>query len=369
MMNKGIKLLKEIYYYVFIKPFFYKSNRKILIIKNDSIGDFVIFNAFVNEIKQSTKFKNYQVDLLTSQRLTPIAKEINGHSYTNFFSIDDETFESFEKFLTFFKAIKREKYEYVLHPTYSPDWKSQRLVKYVKAKSKIGFDCSLTNISIGYKKKYDKYYTTLLKTKSEYYHEFERNVEFFEQVLNEEVKLKSPSINVDSNLPIQNVILICLGAQHTSRIWSLQNFSTLIMRLNNCYSETKFVVVVGPGEDKLYSEIQKKCTIKIEQFKISNITSLCQLILSSKLVVCNDSSAAHISIACKKANVCISNGNHYNRFIPYPKWMNINQKVVLPDLFLNLNNKELEKYYFGSKVDINLISVDKVFDNCKFYLG
>jgi ADP-heptose:LPS heptosyltransferase len=368
-MNKGIKLLKEIYYYVFIKPFFYKSNRKILIIKNDSIGDFVIFNAFVNEIKQSAKFKNYQVDLLTSQRLTPIAKEINGNSYTKIFSLDDGTFESFENFLIFFNAIKHEKYEYVLHPTYSPDWKSQRLVKYVKAKYKIGFNCSLTNISISYKKKYDRYYTTLLKTKSEYYHEFERNIEFFEQVLNGDVSLKKPSISIDLSVPVENVILICPGAQHMSRIWSLENFSALITRIHNHYPKHKFVVVVGPGEEELYIGIQKKCAIEIEQFKISNISNLCQLIVSSKLVVCNDSSAAHIAVACEKVNVCISNGNHYKRFIPYPMWMNVNQKVVLPDLFLNLNDKELEKYYFGSKVDINLISVDKVFDNCKFYLG
>ena len=70
----------------------------------------------------------------------------------------------------------------------------------------------------------------------------------------------------------------------------------------------------------------------------------------------------HFAAAVGTPFICISNGNHFGRFNPYPKEMNINCRYFYPeDVEKNLDDlKYLEKYRFDSDLDINSISPNKI---------
>ena len=84
-------------------------------------------------------------------------------------------------------------YEEVLSPQYSRNFfLSDNIVKLVRSDKKIGSTGDLSIITKWQKNISDKYYTSLLPGTSETLFEFERNREFFENLLSTKIGLKNP---------------------------------------------------------------------------------------------------------------------------------------------------------------------------------
>lgn len=93
------------------------------------------------------------------------------------------------------------------------------------------------------------------------------------------------------------------------------------------------------------------------------LTELVFIISKAEFIVSNETLAPHIAVAVNISVVCISNGNHFGRFTPYPNEMtNAYHVVYHPEIEKDLNNyKKLSNIYgFGSKLDISNISTDRV---------
>ena len=348
-----------------------KSSRKkrILIVKNDSIGDYIIFRNFLNEIKNSKKFRDYELYLLTTLKLKNIAGELDGDVLKEILLYDRKELINVENQLRFYDSIRSYKFEYLVYPTYSPDSWTQHLIKYLAAKYKIGFNGDLSNQTERDKVYFERYYTHLVSIGKKFSHEFEKNVDFFTDLLEQDVVISKPELVIESKK--LNKILICPGAQHEFRIWSLANFAKLITALHEKFPDASFEVATGPGEENLFTGIAGATKVPLSNFKIDSIAKLAKLMSAVRLIVCNDSSAAHIAVAVNSRSVCISNGNHFRRFIPYPEKMSVAQKVVLPKSLIEVleNNEAGDKYYFGSTLNINEITVEDVFRESASYLN
>jgi ADP-heptose:LPS heptosyltransferase len=346
------------------------DKKRILIIKSDAIGDYIIFRNFLEEIVKSEKFKNHQLYLLTSTKLEPIVKQLDAALLEGIILFHADYLSSALHELNYYKKLKRYRFKYVIHPTYSPNNTTQYLIKYIAAKYKIGIDGDLINQSLDDKKNYGSYYTQLLQI-DHYSHEFEKQKQFFKTVLEQPVSITKPTLPDFKSETLKKEILICPGAQHEYRIWPLASFAELITRLKKQFQNYNFTIVTGPGEDNLYHGIKQATKVELKQFKIDSLINLISVIKSSVLVICNDSSAAHISVACNTFNVCISNGNHFGRFVPYPSDMQVNQKVIFhPQVIKDLQtNTALEKYYGGSTLDITEIDVNSVYTMCENHLN
>lgn len=373
-MNPFLNTLKQkfnslrlrLYYLFRLKWNLSKPKKRVLIIKNDSIGDYIIFRNFLYEISKSDKFRDYELYLLTTQRLVPIALQLDG-SILKEIIIRPDQLVSVDDQIRFYSKLKSYRFDYLLHPTYSPDSRTQYLIKYIFAKSKIGFNGDTSNQTLADKARFEEFYTQLINVRDPFSHEFEKNVDFFTSLLGRSLSLKRPEIIVGRQSEIQKHIVVCPGAQHKIRIWSPEKFGQLITRLNNAFPEHTYTVVTGPGEEDLYSGIEKATSVKLKHFKIDSLLNMASLLSSATLVICNDSSSAHIAVACGVDSICISNGNHYRRFVPYPENMKVNQDVILPPVLLQemANGGDFHKYYKGSTLDINEIEVDTVFKVCE----
>ncbi len=94
----------------------------------------------------------------------------------------------------------------------------------------------------------------------------------------------------------------------------------------------------------------------------TTLPQLAKLISLSKILIANETSAVHFAAAVGTPFICISNGNHFGRFNPFPNEMNVRCKYIFPeDIEKNLHDLNyLEKYRFDSNLDINSISADKI---------
>ena len=96
----------------------------------------------------------------------------------------------------------------------------------------------------------------------------------------------------------------------------------------------------------------------------TSLVDLLHIIDNGNLLISNETSAPHFAIALEMINIfTIYNGNHYGRFIPYPKEASENYYVIYhPEIEKDLDNYEKisNKYGFRSGLDINEISVESI---------
>lgn len=362
------KLRLIVYRFLSVQLRLSAPKKRILVIKKDAIGDYVIFRNFLGEINNSDKFSDHELYVLSSSRLAGIIKDLDKDIVKEVIVFPPDTMGSVEREISFYKRLNAYRFSHVIHPTYSPDSASQHLVSFINAPVRIGFSGDTTNQTETDKVNFEKFYTRLIVTQDPFQHEFERNAFFFRAVLEKEIPFQKPFINVSPG-SVTKSVLICPAAQQQFRAWSLEKFARLVTEMSAALAGYEFVVATGPGEDRLYSEISAASSVSMSHYKIRSILDFAKLVSRSSLVVCNDSSAAHIAVACGTYSICISNGNHYGRFIPYPDAMEARQSVVLPPELAGLTETERRRrYYGGSSLNIDEISVNSVLLACRNHM-
>ena len=163
--------------------------------------------------------------------------------------------------------------------------------------------------------------------------------------------------------------LIFPGAADEKRRWNSLGFLQVADYLSN---ELHFPVVIAGSEREV--EIGKIIFEKLNSELIIDLTSkttlsqLAKIISDTKLLISNDTGAVHIAAAVNTEFLCISNGNHFGRFTPYPD--NIFNKahyIYPPEIINHLDDKNLleEKYRFNSDLDINSITGEEVKNKIK----
>jgi ADP-heptose:LPS heptosyltransferase len=347
---------------------FVKKNT-LLLLKLDSIGDYVLFHDYIKVLKESEKYKNYEITLCGNHWWKSLAEELDAAYVKNFIWVD--YFKLNASFLYRFRMysqIHRRKFETLVHPTYSRCEVSDRLVKYSGIKKTIGNIGDLTNYPQSQKAKNDLFYSELIPSKAKYEFEFYRNRDFFEELLAEKIPLLRPQINY-ANADGENKIVFCPGAKDLFRLWSAENVIQLSEMLKPDFPAEEFVICGSEKDSNIAKEIINNSSIKFTDYTgMLDLMGLVKVLSQAKLVVTNDSGPFHIAVALNKKVVCISNGNNYGRFSPYPKEMNTNSVVIYPDEVLNCNSEEerLQTYCkHGSTLDINTISASVVYNKIK----
>ena len=295
--------------------------KRLLIIKTDAIGDYILFRNFIEEVKVSEKFRGHQIDLLGNRLWEEIALKYDRHFIGNFIFINpDDLYEAPLKTLKLGLKLFRNNYQVVLQPSYSRTLITDGLAGLTAAKEIIGFEGDNERIRSRYKFQTDNFYTRGLQMPVNIHFEFERSKFFFETVLNELLSIKSPFINIEQKN--RSGIIIFPGAGVKKRRWETEKFLSLI-KLILRHSAGPVFLAGGPAELSACSYIEKNLPFG----SIDNLTGkttlneLIDIIGNSNLVISNETSAVHIAAATNTKSVCILGGGHFGRFAPYPAYM------------------------------------------------
>lgn len=298
---------------------FRKPAKRLLIIKTDAIGDYVIFRNFIEILKNTEKYRDYQIDLLGNK----LWRELNDtydKQYLNktyFINNPNSYYEAPLETLKHGWRLFKNRYEVVLQPTYTRIFLTDGFAALTAAKQIIGYESDNEGIFPRYKKKTDKFYTQLLPLPKESYFEFNRNVFFFETVTGEKVNLKAPQIETKADA--KKGIAILPGAGAFKRGWEGEKFLELIKRLLE-QTQDPIYLIGGPGEVKHGEFLMQNLPQGAIENRI-NKTSLPELIETigaSSLLIANETSAIHMAVATQTPSVCILGGGHFERFAPYP---------------------------------------------------
>jgi ADP-heptose:LPS heptosyltransferase len=365
-------------HYVFSSKFKTPKNN-VLIQKIDSVGDYIITRNFFREVLQSEKYKGYNVYLLANIRLKTFIEETDKHLFKDVIYFDINDLSRIKTKYAFYYKVRKLKLDTIIHATFSRSVMSDEIVFHSGAKQAIVFLGDTSNISSENKLITDSYYSQLIDVDqingNAYSHEFEKQKTFFETVLNKKINLSKPHLVVKAINQLNTKVVICPGAQDIKRVWSTENFGTLINLICDIIPDIDFTIVCGPNEAVMGENILQNSDYKsrVNLVHTLSLNELCLEISKGYLIIGNDSASIHIAVALNKKVVCISNGNHYRRFVPYPSSIYNDMKVVLPPAFNqnNIQNDKFIEFYYSntSNLNINDVEIANVVDACKYMLN
>lgn len=377
MINKIIvKLIRKVskifYYQIRNLVLPYKTNR-ILIARFDGVGDYILFRNFIKALKLSEKYNDYSISFLGRDNVKELAEYFDKEFFDRFYFIPSNDFFELQNKITkrlyFILRFKFRCFDIIINPTHSRIYTQDVLLSELGAKKMIGSIGDSVNFqSLNEKNISDRLYFKLIHTHDISTFEFVRNKFFFENLLNEDLNSISLFFDKMENRNRENLIVINPGAGSKQRQWNPVNFSRLINLILRETGEHYRVILIGSKDelnigDEIMFHVNENHKIENYIGKLDFVESI-KLISKSEIVISNETSTIHISAAVDTKAICLSNGNHFGRFNPYP--LSVSEKIVTiyPNIdFYNneLKDKMIELTKIQSTFDINEIQPESVF--------
>ena len=350
-------------------------DKTLMIIKLDAIGDYILFRNFLEILKGSQKYHEFKITLLGNSLWRSIAETADKEFVDHFIWVNPKKLENnrFYRFKTLW-SLRSIQYHTLLYPNYSRHFNlGDEIVFFIKALHKYASRGETGLIPESEKLKHDAIYSTLFNTLPQPCFEFYQYRNLIYQFLQEEPVLKKPFFRIPKN--IENNIVVFIGAGQKKRKWGIENYARLISYL--CKEFNEEIILQGGIQEKYEAELilslvncKNKITNNVGKY---SLWEMMQDISSAKLLVSNESSAIHIAVAVNTPSVCISNGNHYGRFNPYPAEITQKVKTIYPSKITHLIEKDeystiYEQFNKGSELNINEVQFNDVIEAISTFL-
>ncbi|MEA3329765.1 MAG: glycosyltransferase family 9 protein, partial [Nanoarchaeota archaeon] len=185
--------------------------------------------------------------------------------------------------------------------------------------------------------------------------------DFFEQFLSKDLStnLFIPFKNRKVN---ERYVVFVPGAGANFRRWSPKNFVKVADFIIQEYN-LRIKILGSKNDSKIAEEIihHSRFPEKIENLTGNTLINSIDIIGNSKLLISNDTGMVHIAAATDTFTLCVSNGNQFGEFHPYPKKISKKIYYIYPPKIENEPFEELiKKYSRCSNLDINLITSEEV---------
>lgn len=295
--------------------------KRILIVKLDAIGDFVLWLDVARELRTVYPRNEYEITLLGNRQWTDLAKTCT--FFDEVWSIERPSFFiNYPNYLELIEKLCSVRFDVVLHPVYSREFLFGDLFVFAcNAKQKIGMQGDGSNLSWLQKLLGDHSYTDLIANSNEHLGELEHNALLLRWLGVTAFKARVPELigpfeHSLSHLP-KNYYVVIPGASVSLRMWPTSRFIELVERTHVLVGITA-VVCGGRAEETLGKTIEMEVTVPIINLTgQTSLPDLAAVISEARFVIANETGAIHIAAALGIPSICIEGGGHFGRFVPY----------------------------------------------------
>ncbi len=176
--------------------------------------------------------------------------------------------------------------------------------------------------------------------------------ELFIETNNEEEQIVTQNISDDFNY-----FVIFPGGNWKPKIWSVENYNSLLKKILSQNKNIKFILVGSKIEEKIYfNEITKNIDSKyILNLFGSSLTQTAAYMKKSKIFIGNDSGLSHIASASKLKSIILFGPTNDKIYGPFDKNSQVVRTSESYDYFKRISIDKT-KSYMGS------ISVEKIYN-------
>lgn len=347
-----------------------KKRGTILLVKLESIGDYILFRNFIPLLRE--KFKGSKITFCGNSEIKELVLSYDKDLYDDFIWIERLKFlNNISYKYQVLRDIYSRGFETAINTSYTREILfGDQIIEASSADKKIGCAGPLDQRKRT-KLLTDRFYTELFEQSDTRMFDFLRNKEFFELLLDAKINISKPHItplSTSDDLGLQNYILLFPGSKEEKRKWRPENFAAVGNYIHN--NSPYNIVIEGSRKEKvLAQEIINNISQKQRVTDLTGKTSvsgLVKIISGAEFVISNDSAAAHIAAALNIKFICVSNGSYYGRFNPYPSEVYDKALYIYPDEF---RDEDFKDYRFGSDLDINKIQPQKVIENVRKFFN
>jgi len=352
------------------------QNSNLCIVKPDGIGDYILFRNFLRSIRESKSFGNYKITLICNESLKQFINEFDTKEIDEIIAIKPKSIgTNFKYRKAFLKMCNSHTFDILIYPVVSREALiGDAIVSAFNSNFKIGIRSDNVNTARFINKITDKNYYKLYDIAEHDYFEFNIIKSFIEQFLMIESNIKRPELILRNKIKIHNnYFCVAIGANEKFRKWNINNYSKLIQDI--FFKTENDVILIGSEQDVKESENLVSMINNRRLINLVGKTSLAEsanIIGNSKLLIGNDSGLIHMAAALKISFICISNGNHFGRFVPYPKEIFDKGLCVFPkkiEIKASNNHVLQKKYKILSNENINSISFEEIKKVIDFFIN
>ena len=301
----------------------------VLLIRQDAIGDFVMWLDTAKEYRKLYPPEKYKIILVGNKIWCSLAVALP--YWDRVIPVNVRQFKTFSRYRwNLLRKIQNLGVQIAIQPTFSREfYHGDSLVRASNALQKVSSVGDMSNRNWLKKTISDGWHTELIPTSTKMMTELERNAEFFQGFSAKPYQANYPKLKLPrmttANWEKREYYVLFPGVSTALRQWPVECFAEIADRI---YNETGLVGILdgAPSEKPLAESIQSISRASLE-WAGTLLDELPQLLKYSKFLVSGETSAVHIAAAVKTPVICVLGGAYFGRFLPYPELAG--QEIVL----------------------------------------
>ena len=344
-----------------------ERSKKILIIRLDEIGDYLLFRNTMAAYRDNPEWAGYEITLLgnvfwkemfefADSSLADKSYWVNKHEY----------FSDHQLRKKLWLSLSQEGFEIAICPSHCRPLLLDDLCMLASgAKTRIGCYNDLEYKEIN--KLSDSHYTSLYKN-DKLEHELFYNRGFANWCCHSHLSYTRPSINPPgiTQLPEKDYILCFVGASKQSKVWSAERWIELI-KISTEHQDFDTIIAGGTTDLEIAGKIIQATNVSSIVGKTTTLEMM-DWVANAKGVISNDTMASHLAISTRTPTVIVANGVNFYKFCAYKEAGISGVSAVYPDAFIRSWKKMHYKMFKGHVAvtnDISTIPATTVFAELK----
>jgi len=311
---------------------------RVLVVRNDSIGDYLLYRPWLRRLAAETQRRGQRLTLLANTLWAPLARAWDADMVSEVLAVD---FGRFSTDLAYRAEVLRQVgaggFGEVLYPLHVREATVENFIQLLRAPVRVA---SQGEHRTGpWFAQNDAGYTRLLPTTRTRLFEYDRNGEFF----NNWLATASPApistgVISQPNLPplrlpeavlaeaaaaaTDDYLVLFPGASARQKRWPTQHFAQLARGLHAHYGARYRLVLAGSPADAGHAQAIAQAAgpgVPLDnRCGQTDLPGLAALIAGARLLVSNDTVAAHLAVQAGTPCLVLLMGENYGKFFPYP---------------------------------------------------
>ena len=334
------------------------SETRLLIIRLDDIGDYLLFRNQLRMYKRSPSWQNHIVTLLGNVSWEPIFSEFDASAVDDTLWVDKKEYLANASYrLNLWDALRRRGFGTVIAPSRTRPLLLDDLCMLAAAPLR-NLGSANTHIHSRWNRISDALYQQVFIPSDATVHEFYFNAQFTAWASGLKYEGHRPRLDFPFDPPDADPYIVCfVGASVRSRRWPVKRWIEFIELYRRHYSNR----VVLAGHTAVEIAMVRAIRERTDTESIAGTVPLLEFlrwVAGAEAVLTNDTMAAHLSATVNRPTVIIANGVHYTRFTEYSNAGIENVVTIYPDVFDRIRKLTAKvSYNYPDAVSADIASI------------
>jgi ADP-heptose:LPS heptosyltransferase len=332
--------------------------KRLLIIRLDDIGDYLLFRNQLGLYKKSPRWQGYSITLLGNASWQPVFTLLDSAT------VDETLWVNKNRYLQqadyrreIWRQLRAQGFDVVIAPSRTRPLLLDDMCMLAAAPTR-SLGGLNTNVHGPWNRLSDALYTELFTPTDTLLHEFRFNADFAEWACGMPSAYRRPVIDHAFQPRASGSYVLCfIGANTRSKRWPVERWVEFIQQYRERHPGTVVLAGAGEAELRMAHVIQQRTGADSIVGKVS-LTEFLDWAAGAQAVVTNDTMAAHVAASCNRPTVIVANGVNYMRFTEYGNIGMNNVLTVYPKAFTRRRRRVGEgPYAYSEAVSADIESI------------